>query len=289
MAKKNSSTWVVGPLSVLTMGSLMFAPAAHPQVVGATAKSSTAPSTTQGQIQAMQSQIQMMQGQVQELVARVKSLEDQAQLASGPDDVKPSKTLEQRLDALEREQAKPKDEESERHEANTNGPDRLTTVVAPFIVVDKDGKTIMRVAASDSNTDRGILVFNAAGQAVAQLGVTGWGGLLALMNSQSGAKEPDILLGISYEGPKLQLKERGKKLFELDKASLAFYGDNNAGLSVFGTKKRLKGYLELNDTNGNIMVEAGVLESNKGYVMATPWRPSPDVRGDPSVIKGGGK
>jgi hypothetical protein len=86
----------------------------------------------------------------------------------------------------------------------------------------------------------------------------------------------------------LQIQDGGKKQFALDKESLAFYGDGDSVLSLFGTKKRVKGYLELNDTNG-IMVEAGVLDSHKGYVMANPWRPSPDVRGDPSVLKGGGK
>jgi hypothetical protein len=277
MTKKHHSTGVVRPLLTLAMGAFLLSPVAHPQ------------SVSQSQNQAMQSQIQMMQGQVQALVARVKSLEDQAQLASSPDDVKPSKTLEQRLEALEREQTKLDAEESADHEAKAGkGPDRLTTVVAPFTVVDKEGKTVVRIAAKDSNSLGGIFVFDATGQAVAQVGMTRSGGLLALMNSKSGAKEPDILLGVSSDGPKLQIQDGGKKQFALDKESLAFYGDGDSVLSLFGTKKRVKGYLELNDTNG-IMVEAGVLDSHKGYVMANPWRPSPDVRGDPSVLKGGGK
>jgi hypothetical protein len=277
MTKKHHSTWLARPLQTLTMGTLLLSPVAHSQ------------SVSQSQNQAMQSQIQMMQGQVQALVARVKSLEDQAQLASSPDDVKPSKTLEQRLEALEREQTKLDAEESADHEAKAGkGPDRLTTVVAPFTVVDKEGKTVVRIAAKDSNSLGGIFVFDATGQAVAQVGMTRSGGLLALMNSKSGAKEPDILLGVSSDGPKLQIQDGGKKQFALDKESLAFYGDGDSVLSLFGTKKRVKGYLELNDTNG-IMVEAGVLDSHKGYVMANPWRPSPDVRGDPSVLKGGGK
>jgi hypothetical protein len=268
---------------------LLLSPIAHSQAVGATAKAPTASSMTDGKVQAMQNQIQMLQGQVQDLVARVKSIEDQAQLASSPDDVKPSKTLEQRLEALERAQAKLDAEESADHEAKGGkGPDRLTTVVAPFTVVDKEGKTIVRIAARDSNSLGGIFIFDPKGQAVVQLGMTGWGGLLTLINVKSTGNDPDIALGVSSEGPKLQLKEGGKKQFELDKESLSFYGDNNSVLSLFGTKKKVKGYLELNDANG-IMVEAGVLDSHKGYVMASPWRPSPDVRGDPSVLKGGGK
>jgi hypothetical protein len=278
MTKKHHSTWLARPLQTLTMGTLLLSPVAHSQ------------SVSQSQNQAMQSQIQMMQGQVQALVARVKSLEDQAQLASGDSgDDKQSKAIERRLEALEREEAKLDAEESAHQGAKTGDkPGLSTTVVAPFTVVDKEGKTVVRIAAKDSNSLGGIFVFDATGQAVAQVGMTRSGGLLALMNSKSGAKEPDILLGVSSDGPKLQIQDGGKKQFALDKESLAFYGDGDSVLSLFGTKKRVKGYLELNDMNG-IMVEAGVLDSHKGYVMANPWRPSPDVRGDPSVLKGGGK
>ena len=289
MTKRHHSTWLVRRLQALAMGAFLLSPGAHTQAIEAGAKA-TAPSAPQGQIQAMQSQIQTMQGQVQALVARVKSLEDQAQLASSDSgDDKQSKAIERRLEALEHEQAKLDDEESADHETKAGkGPDLLTTVVAPFRVVDKEGKTIVRIAATDSDAVRGLRVFDATGQAVAQVGMTHSGGLLALMNTMSGAKEPDILLGVSSDGPKFRIQGNGKTQFELDNENLAFYSDGSSVLSLFGTKKRVKGYLELNDANG-IMVEAGVLDSHKGYVMATPWRPSPDVRGDPSVIKGGGK
>jgi hypothetical protein len=283
MAKKNSSTWVVGPLSVLTMGSLMFTPAAHPQVVGATAKSTTAPSATQGQIQSMQSQIQMMQGQVQALVARVKSLEDQAQLASsGPDEAKPGKSLETRLEALEREQAKESAHEEKGGDAK-NRPEKLT-VVAPFTVVDEEGKIIMRVGEQDSNFSRGIYAYNENGLGVAYMGESAMGGRFYAKRPESSGGE--LVFGIGPNGPTVLIYNAGNKQFELGRESLAFYGDGNSVLSLFGTKNRVKGYLELNDSNG-IMVEAGALDDHKGYVLANPYRPSPELRGDPSVLKGG--
>lgn len=284
MAKKNVSSWLVRALQTLTTGALLLSPVAHSQAMSTGAKTATAPSVTQGQIQAMQSQIQMMQGQVQALVARVKSLEDQAQLASGDSgDDKQSKAIERRLQALEEEQAK----QSAREEKASDMPELLTRVVAPFEVVDKAGKTIVRIAATDNKTKttRGLLVYDDTGQPAAQLGITHWGGLLSIISPKTGPNAPDILLGMGSDGPKFQLQEGGKKVFVLDKESLAFYGDGDLVLSDFGTRKG-KGYLELDDSNG-VRLEAGVLANDKGYVLAYPWENSVEPHGDPSVLMGG--
>jgi hypothetical protein len=58
---------------------------------------------------------------------------------------------------------------------------------------------------------------------------------------------------------------------------------------MFGTRNKSKGYMELNDSNGSKMVEAGMLDTHKGYVLASPYSPSVEPHGDPSVLKGGGK
>jgi hypothetical protein len=47
------------------------------------------------------------------------------------------------------------------------------------------------------------------------------------------------------------------------------------------------GYLELNDASGAKMVEAGMLPSRKGYVLASPARSSVGPNGNPSVLMGG--
>jgi hypothetical protein len=54
-----------------------------------------------------------------------------------------------------------------------------------------------------------------------------------------------------------------------------------------GTKADGKGYLELNDSSGLKMVEAGSLDKHKGYVLTTPYHASVTLGGDPSVLLGG--
>jgi hypothetical protein len=61
------------------------------------------------------------------------------------------------------------------------------------------------------------------------------------------------------------------------------------GLAFFGAKAVGKGYLDLDDADGAIMVEAGMLNSHVGYVLTNPAQPSSTPEGDPSLIKGGRK
>jgi hypothetical protein len=89
------------------------------------------------------------------------------------------------------------------------------------------------------------------------------------------------------EGGSLRLNTNGKQAVQIDKSSIVFYSDGGKPLSQFGTKDRGKGYMELNDSVGTKMVEAGMLKSGVGYVMATPWRSSVDINGNPSVLMGG--
>lgn len=284
MAKRNHSTWLVRPLlQALIMGALLLSPVAHAQGVGATAKAPTASSMTDGKIQAMQNQIQMLQGQVQDLTARVKSIEDQAQLASGPDDAKTSKSLEKRLEALEQEQTKQPAHEEKNSDA-TDRPEHLT-VVAPFTVVDGEGKIIMRVGEKgDAGYSRGVYAFDDSGRPVAHMGANETGGRFYAMSP--GSKIPELVLGVGKKGPGILMNDASGEKVTMGYESLAFYGDGDAVLSKFGTKNKTKGYLELNDSNG-IMVEAGALDDHKGYVLANPYRASPELRGDPSVLKGG--
>jgi hypothetical protein len=45
--------------------------------------------------------------------------------------------------------------------------------------------------------------------------------------------------------------------------------------------------LELSDESGMKMVESGVLDSHKGYVLTSPYRSSVSPSGNPSVLMGG--
>jgi len=89
------------------------------------------------------------------------------------------------------------------------------------------------------------------------------------------------------EGGTFRLNTKGKQAVQIDKSSIVFYSDGGTPLSLFGTKERGKGYMELNDSGGMKMVEAGMLNSKVGYVLATPYRSSVDPKGNPSVLMGG--
>ncbi|HXS77258.1 MAG TPA: FlxA-like family protein [Terracidiphilus sp.] len=91
----------------------------------------------------------------------------------------------------------------------------------------------------------------------------------------------------SQEGGNFRLNTNGKQAVQIDKSSIVFYADSGSPLSLFGTKERGKGYMELNDSGGMKMVEAGMLNSRVGYVLATPYRSSVDAKGNPSVLMGG--
>ena len=91
----------------------------------------------------------------------------------------------------------------------------------------------------------------------------------------------------SKEGGSFQLNTNGKQAVQIDKSSIVFYSDGGSPLSLFGTKERGKGYMELNDSGGSKMVEAGMMKSGVGYVLATPYRSSVGINGNPSVLMGG--
>ena len=71
--------------------------------------------------------------------------------------------------------------------------------------------------------------------------------------------------------------------------SISFISESGATIALFGSKDSTKGYFEVNEADGSIMVEGGSLKSHKGYVLANPYKASTALTGDPSVIRGGGR
>jgi hypothetical protein len=98
---------------------------------------------------------------------------------------------------------------------------------------------------------------------------------------------PMAMMAVTPNGPVFHLGEGGKLAVGINLSSLVFYNDSGNPLSLFGTKDRGKGYMELNDSGGSKMVEAGMLNAGKGYVMANPARSSVGINGNPSVLMGG--
>jgi hypothetical protein len=158
-------------------------------------------------------------------------------------------------------------------------------IVAPFVVVDRAGKVVMRVTDEGGGLSRGIYLYNKNEVVASHLGVSSDGSGRVYV-TQNGAL-PMAMMAISGNGPIFRLGAGTQKAVEIDKSSMVFYTDGGSPLSLFGTKDRGKGYMELNNSGGSKMVEAGMLNAGVGYVMANPSRSSVGVNGNPSVLMGG--
>ncbi|MEO6103949.1 MAG: hypothetical protein ABIP44_09975 [Pseudoxanthomonas sp.] len=274
--KPTSARWIVASC-ILVAGISHYVPSAAGQ--GLSAKATVVPASSQ-------SEVRVLRQQVLELARRIKVLEEKIDVADTGGDAAQRK-LEQRLAQLEHHQAQetPAPRAPSRAEAN----DRPTgqTVVAPFTDVDGAGKPILRVSADEGAFSRGAYVFNDHGATVAHMGATTYGGRFYVI--KPGTQAPDAWMGSSRTGSEFRVGKGLVTQARMDEQSLAYYGDGGAVIALFGGKERRKGYLELNDASGSKMVEAGSLDSHKGYVLANPYRASVDPHGDPSVLKGAGK
>jgi hypothetical protein len=247
-------------------------------------------------------QISVLQQQLSALDRRVKSLEDAASAAAAADQVKQepasgsskpdATTLEARIAQLEGEVRSLQSQEAAGGEpqpiksvgaGRPAGP-QVLTVRAPFRVVDARGKTVMDVDVEKDNSPS-LQVGNPTSGAVTVGALNGSGAVIVY---RSGGKRA-AGLG-SYQGSlgvHVFAGDGEKQAVQVDESSIVFYSDEGNPLSLFGTKDREKGYMELNDSGGMKMVEAGMLNSKVGYVLATPYRSSVGVNGNPSVLMGG--
>jgi hypothetical protein len=213
-------------------------------------------------------------------VAEVEKLKGGAVLQDSTSADARVKMLEQRLASLE----KTLDSRSGDTKAGPQERQSLVTFTAPFVVVDRAGKPLMRVQDAAEGFSRGIYVFDGNGNSVAHMGVLSGGG--RVYASRPGVP-PEATMKATETGPLFALAAGGKFQVKIDKESLAYYNDGETPIAVFGSKGRSKGYLELNDSGGNKMVEAGSFQDHKGYVLASPYETRGGVLGDPSVLKGG--
>jgi hypothetical protein len=192
-----------------------------------------------------------------------------------------AKKIEQRLAALE--SGKPESAATkpgaDSHAANT--------VTAPFTVVDRAGKVLMRVTESAEGFSRGMYIYDTTVRAVAHVGVLGSneGGRVYVTSVNSSV--PNALMAAGADGPTIWAKtDAGKLVANITKLGIFHYNAAEKAVAYL-TSKDQKGILELTDANGTKMVEAGSLASGKGYVLVNPYHASVTPGGDPSVLMGG--
>lgn len=173
------------------------------------------------------------------------------------------------------------------------GANKPTVVTAPFIVVDRNGKVVMRVQgeAVGNSLSRGIYAFNATSDVpMAHLGVTADGDGRAYV-THAGAGRPAVqMIGGGADNDALILVTRGRAegYNSLEQEGLMIRNDDGIAAGSIVVKSGT-GYLALNDKAGNPMVDAGTLQSQKGYVRTSPYRSATSIQGNPSVLMGGNK
>jgi hypothetical protein len=242
---------------------------------------STRIANTQGASGAEQ-QISALRQQLSALDHRVKELE---KAAVNVDSEKPDgATLDSRIAQLE---ARVRSLQSEVSAGVGSGAkqEAPTQIIAPFTVVDSAGKPLMRVTEEGHGFSRGIYMYDRNTSIAAHIGAQadGSGRIYVTKNGEL----PMALMAAQSEGGIFQLSAGAKKSVVIDKSYIVFYTDGGSPLSLFGTKNRGKGYMELNNSDGSKMVEAGMLNAGVGYVMTNPSRSSVSPSGNPSVLMGG--
>jgi hypothetical protein len=245
--------------------------------LGASATAQVPPSGAEQQLALLRQQFSVLEKRVAELektkvaVARIDGPAQPAKDSGG------TKALEQRLAALE--------------QAQVSGPGRSSVFTAPFVVVDRGGKVVMRVQDFSDKTSRGIYIYGPGSDvAVAHLGVTPDGGGRAYVTNKT-AQRPQIQLiasGSDAAATVAVFRTDGGTYNSLEQQGLLI---RNGDAKVIGsiTSQSGTGYLALSDSNGNTMMDAGTLKSQKGYVRVNPYRASTTPQGDPSVLMGGKK
>jgi hypothetical protein len=237
----------------------------------------------QQQLALLRQQVSVLEKRVTELERTKGSATKVDESAQAAKDSSGTKALEQRLAALEQAQAK---------KEATLGPDKATIVTAPFVVVDRGGKVVMRVQGEFTDkASRGVYVYGAGSDiAVGHLGLTkGGAGRLYVTSTkaprpqiQAIAEESDTAATVAV------FRADGNGFNSLEQQGLMIRNGEGKAIGTI-TSQSGTGYLALSDSGGNTMMDAGTLKSQKGYVRVNPYRASTSPQGDPSVLMGGKK
>lgn len=243
-----------------------------------TAKATAVAPSSEAEIKVLRQALSALEGRVHELEKKADDAKN-----DGDDEAK-EKKLDQRLDAIESAQRK---FESEEEKTQQQGASHAK---APFVVYDKDDHPIFRIDVNSNNGAR-VTVGNPVGSHA-----------VLVANDENKLAGMQLYSGSNPSTAQIELRaDKASRIYvgSADDTMFAVMGarnDNSHGLSIltktgtslgfFGTKAVGKGYLELDDADGSVMVEAGMLNSHEGYVLTSPEQPSTTPQGDPSVLKG---
>jgi hypothetical protein len=159
-------------------------------------------------------------------------------------------------------------------------------VRAPFVVVDGNGQSLFRVEQGSTSAGR-VIVGDPEGNHIT-LGV-GMTGDVAIALYYAGDNRISLMAN-AKDATVVTSTGQAKAWVVAQGASglLGVSSDQGKTIAQMLARKG-RGYLELNDGAGSKMVEAGSLETGKGYVLVNPARMNNNPAGAPSVLLGGGK
>ena len=166
--------------------------------------------------------------------------------------------------------------------------DGARVVRAPFVVVDGDGQSLFRVEQGSTSAGR-VVVGNPEGNHIVlgagmtdDIGVVLYFGGANRISMVANAKTSNVVASVGQAKAWMGAQGNGASGW------FGLSSDQGKTLAQLWSRKG-GGYLELNNGSGSKMVEAGSLETAKGYVLVNPARVNNDPAGAQSVLLGGGK
>jgi hypothetical protein len=172
--------------------------------------------------------------------------------------------------------------------SNLRGPVEFSDNAEKTIAVVQDATTTKGKDSKEITVQRGVHVMNSAGTTIAKIAADATGNGYMLAHDVSG-KTATAALMITPKGAELSLAGGGKVRASMTSSDgLSIFNEKGATVGSFSASKD-HGYLELNDGSGLKMVEGGVSNDQRGYLMVSPWQPRVDAAGDPSVLIGSKK
>ena len=197
-------------------------------------------------------------------------------------------TAQQQLDATQKALAAVKAAQAQLKAVGNAKADGARVVRAPFVVVDGDGQSLFRVEQGSTSAGR-VVVGNPEGNHIVlgagmtdDIGVVLYFGGANRISMVANAKTSNVVASVGQAKAWMGAQGNGASGW------FGLSSDQGKTLAQLWSRKG-GGYLELNNGSGSKMVEAGSLETAKGYVLVNPARVNNDPAGAQSVLLGGGK
>lgn len=183
-----------------------------------------------------------------------------------------SATVGSKSDEPEAKKPSPKKPAQPSEQNSPGGGGRAMKVTAPFEVVDKQGRTIMKVQEPSSDAGRGMYIYNDQGLIAASITVLhGSSGGRAVVYDGAGSPSRHVQMLYGKSGPQFVIKgDNEKMMLSADKSGLIYYNAQENPALFLGAGTHNQGVLKILDSDGTSVVEASSLIDKRGVVRVYP-------------------